>query len=174
RHDPLAALAHRPRPALTAASCRSSSPPATRTGRTRLLPTVATIRPMHPLASLSMLTTNQKGALAEAKITAAALALGIGVLRPLGDERFDLILDLRPRLISVQCNWTVQRGSVVVVTCRTNRRGPDGFIRRTYESGEIDAIAAYCAANDECYLLPLELSVATPGVQLRLAPTLNN
>ena len=121
-----------------------------------------------------MMTTNQKGALAEAKITAAALALGIAVLRPLGDERYDLILDLRPRLLRVQCNWTVQRGAVVVVTCRTNRRGPDGFIRRTYESGEIDAIAAYCAANDECYLLPLELSVATPGVQLRLAPTLNN
>jgi PD-(D/E)XK endonuclease len=74
------------------------------------------------------------------------------------------------------CNarWAVRRGDVIVVTCRTNRRGPDGFIRRTYEAGEIDAIAAYCAGVGQCYLLPPDMSVGTTGVQLRLAPALNN
>jgi hypothetical protein len=48
-----------------------------------------------------MLTTNQKGALAEAKIVAAAMELGFGVARPLGDERYDLIIDLRSRLLRV-------------------------------------------------------------------------
>ena len=121
-----------------------------------------------------MLTTNQKGAIAEAKIAAAALEIGIGVLRPLADERYDLILDLRPRLLRVQCKWAVRRGEVVVVTCRTNRRGPGGFIWRTYDAGEIDAIAAYCSELRTCYLLPPEMSVETVTVQLRLSPTLNN
>ena len=42
------------------------------------------------------------------------------------------------------------------------------------ELGEIDAIAAYCAELDACYLLPLALSVGRAAVQLRLSPTRNN
>ena len=44
--------------------------------------------------------------------------LGIGVSRPLDDERYDLILDLRPRFFRVQCKWAVRRGDVV----RSERR----------------------------------------------------
>ena len=40
-----------------------------------------------------MLTTNQKGVLAEAAVTLEAAKLGVGVVLPLGDERYDLILD---------------------------------------------------------------------------------
>jgi hypothetical protein len=40
-----------------------------------------------------VLTTDQKGAIAEAAITHAALELGIGVAKPSGDERYDLIFD---------------------------------------------------------------------------------
>lgn len=58
--------------------------------------------------------------------------------------------------------------------CRTNRRGPNGFVPRKYDEGEIDAIAAYCQATGHCYLLPEELSVMRTAVQLRLAPTRNN
>jgi PD-(D/E)XK endonuclease len=54
------------------------------------------------------------------------------------------------------------------------RRAPDGYIRRVYEDGEIDVIAAYCAHLDTCYLLPSSLSVNRNTVQLRLARTLNN
>ena len=46
-----------------------------------------------------MLTTNQKGAVAEAAITHAALELGVGVSKPHGDESYDLIFDLRPQLV---------------------------------------------------------------------------
>jgi hypothetical protein len=55
-----------------------------------------------------MLTTNQKGAVAETAIALAALELGIGVYRPLADERYDLILDLRPKLLRVQCKWAAR------------------------------------------------------------------
>jgi hypothetical protein len=43
--------------------------------------------------SLSVLTTDPKGAVSEMAIAHAALELGIGVSRPLGDQRYDLILD---------------------------------------------------------------------------------
>ncbi len=121
-----------------------------------------------------MLTTNQKGTLAEAKITALALELGLGVALPLDDERYDLILDLRPRLLRVQCKWAIKQGGVVVIRTRRCRRGRNGLIHRGYEPGEIDAIGAYCQELDRCYLLPLELSVGRAAVQLRVEPCLNN
>jgi len=46
---------------------------------------------------LSVLTTNQKGAIAEAAVAKEAIKLGIGVYAPYGDERCDFIFDLRPR-----------------------------------------------------------------------------
>jgi hypothetical protein len=121
-----------------------------------------------------MLTTDQKGALAEQAVVFAALKLGIGVFQPLGDERYDLILDLRPKLLRVQCKWATRKGDVVVIQTTRCRRGSNGLIHRGYESGEIDVIAAYCADLECCYLLPPELSVDRAAVQLRLAPSRNN
>jgi hypothetical protein len=121
-----------------------------------------------------MLTTNQKGAVAEAAITLEAIKLGIGVYRPLGDERCDLIFDLGERLLRVQCKWAARIGNVVVVRTRTSRRGPEGHIHRSYSREEIDAIAAFCVDTGICYLLPHDLSVDRAAVQLRLEPTKNN
>ena len=120
------------------------------------------------------LTTNQKGAIAEAAITKAAVANGLVVSRPVQDAAYDLILDLENRLLRVQCKWAVLTGDVVTIRCRRCRRGPNGFIHRGYDHGEIDAIAAYCLELDACYLLPLELSVRRAAVSLRLAPPQNN
>ena len=80
--------------------------------------------------------------------------LGIGVAQPLCDDPYDLILDLRHSLVRVQCKWASIRGNVIEVRCRRCRRGPDGFVHRGYESHEIDAIAAYCAELDRCFLIP--------------------
>ena len=66
-----------------------------------------------------MLTPTRKGTIAEMAIAAAATRFDIGVLKPLGEgERYDLVLDLRPRLLRVQCNgrssnrrsWRCTRG----------------------------------------------------------------
>jgi PD-(D/E)XK endonuclease len=121
-----------------------------------------------------MLTTNQKGAIAESAVAKEATKLGIVVARPLSDARYDLILDLAHTLLRVQCKWAARRGDVIVVMCRTNRRGTGGFIWRKYEFGEIDSIAADCPDTDTCYLLPLELSVDRSFVQLRLSPCRKN
>src|SRR2546427_3325761 len=65
-------------------------------------------------------------------------------------------------------------GDVIVINCWRCRRGPDGFIQRGYDESDIDAIAAYCPDTDECYLLPLPMSVGRAAVLLRVAPTRNN
>ena len=121
-----------------------------------------------------MLTTNQKGAIAETAITHVAVKLGIGVFRPVADERYDLIFDLRPQLLRVQCKWAVKLSDVVLVRCRSCRRNRDGLVHRSYSRQEIDAIAAYCAELGTCYLLPAELATDRTGVLLRLRPARNN
>jgi PD-(D/E)XK endonuclease len=120
-------------------------------------------------------TPSQKGAIAETAITATAIELGIGVFRPVAEgERYDLIFDLRPRLIRVQCKWAVREGAVVSVRCQSNRRTATGFLARPYTSKEIDGIAAYCAELRQCYFLPISLVDGRRQVYLRLSPTKNN
>jgi PD-(D/E)XK endonuclease len=121
------------------------------------------------------LTTDQKGSLAEAKIICAAIELGIGPYKPVTDgERYDLIMDLDPRLMSVQCNWARRQGDVIVVRCYSTRRTASGLSRRVYTTEEIDAVAAYCPDLDQCYFLPAEAFPGRTEIQLRVAPTKNN
>ena len=123
---------------------------------------------------MPVLTTDQKGIVAETNIAAVALAAGVGVARPLGDERYDLVFDLGSRFLRIQCKWAVRANDVVVIRCRRVRRSRAGLIRRSYLPDEIDAIVGYCAETGRCYFLPHELSVHRAAVQLRLAPPRNN
>lgn len=121
-----------------------------------------------------MLTTNQKGAIAETAIAHAAVKLWIGVSRPLADLRYDFIFDVGDRLWRVQCKWAVRQDEVVLVRCYTNRRTRDGMLTRRYADGEIDAFAAYCQELDRCYFLPFDVFGGRRVVHLRLAPSRNN
>jgi PD-(D/E)XK endonuclease len=47
------------------------------------------------------------------------------------------------------------------------------MIVRPYSPDQIDALAAYCAELDRCYLLPMSLATRR-AVHLRLAPSRNN
>ena len=122
----------------------------------------------------TMLTTNQKGAIAETAVIHECAKLGLSVAKPLTDERYDLILDLGERLLRVQCKWAIRSGDVISIPTRTSRRGPNGHIHRSYRANEIDAIAAFCAETGSCYLLPPELSTDRALVNLRLGPAKNN
>jgi hypothetical protein len=52
-----------------------------------------------------MLTTDQKGNIAELKIAACAAELGIDVYRPVGEGgRYDMIFGLASKLFRIQCN----------------------------------------------------------------------
>ena len=121
------------------------------------------------------MTPDQKGAIAEAVIAAEAIKLGIGVWIPFAEgERYDLIFRLDRELLRIQCKWAVCHGDVVIVRCVTSRRGPSGHIRSYYSADEIDAIAAYCAELDRCYLFPIAQFERRRAIQLRLAPSRNN
>jgi hypothetical protein len=91
-----------------------------------------------------MLTTDQKGAIAELAIATRAAQLGIGVWSAHTVERYDLIFDLRPQLVRVQCKWATRYGDIMIVRCYRNRRNRYGVLTRTYSADEIDAFAAYC------------------------------
>jgi hypothetical protein len=122
-----------------------------------------------------VLTTDQKGNIAEVAIALAAIELGIDVYWPLGEGgRYDLILDVGGRLNRVQCKWAPRQGEVVVVRCYSARRNRDGLLRRIYAEGEIDAYAAYCEEIDRCFFLPYKEFAGRTQVHLRLSGTNNN
>jgi hypothetical protein len=122
------------------------------------------------------LTTNQKGAIAEAAITKAAVELRVEVYRPaLEGGRFDLIFAFEEgALLRVQCKWASRYNDVIVVRCYSCRRAIEGMRVRRYTADEIDAIAAYSPDTGRCYLLPPELWAGRRNLDLRLEPTHNN
>ena len=78
---------------------------------------------------LSSMTTDQKGAIAEACIAAAAMKLGIEVYRPVAEGgRYDMILDIG----GISLARPVQMGDRAdekysCRCCMSNRRAADGF-----------------------------------------------
>jgi PD-(D/E)XK endonuclease len=122
-----------------------------------------------------VLTTDQKGAIAEAAIALEAIKLGIDVYRPVAEGgRFDMIFVVGERLVRVQCKWAPLSGDTIVVRCYSNRRAREGLRRRRYPAEEIDAYAAYCPEVDRCYYLPYRSFGGRTQVLLRLSPTRNN
>lgn len=120
-------------------------------------------------------TPTHKGNLAEAVIAAEATRLGIPVLKPLVEHtRYDLVFEVGGELIRVQCKWAPLRGEVVAVNLMSSRYMSGGRqVRRVCTSGEIDAVAVYCEALDECYLLTAEMFDGRRGVHLRVSPPRN-
>jgi prevent-host-death family protein len=119
--------------------------------------------------------SNHKGNVAEAAIAAAAIKLGVDVIKPLVEHtRYDLIFDLRPRLLRVQCKWAPLRGDVIIVRLVSSRFTSGGEqIRTAYSADDVDAVAVYCDELDRCYLLPVSLFDGMKGLSLRVASTKN-
>src|SRR5487761_1093226 len=121
------------------------------------------------------LTPSQKGAVAEAAITTAALELGLTVLRPLCEgRRYDIVIDLEPQLLRVQCKLARELDGVLLVMTHTNRFTPHGYVSTKYTSDEVDAVAAYAPKTQRCYLLPIDEVTSRRGIHLRVAPAKNN
>jgi hypothetical protein len=121
------------------------------------------------------LTPSQKGAAAEAAITAAAIQLGFVVLRPLCEgRRYDLAIDLEPQLLRVQCKLARRQDGVLYVHLGTNRYTPRGYVSTSYTAAEIDAVAAYSPQLNQCFLLPIHEVAGRRAIHLRVDPTRNN
>ena len=124
-----------------------------------------------------VLSTNRKGAIAEAKIVAAATELGVPVLRPMQEHgRYDLAFEIGDRILRVQCKWggVDETKAVIKVQLQGSWLSPTaGYVRSSYSEDEIDLLAVYCAALDRCYLLPSALVAGRRAIYLRLSPPLN-
>jgi PD-(D/E)XK endonuclease len=122
-----------------------------------------------------MLSSNQKGAIAEAEVAAAAIQLGMDVYRPVVEGgRYDLILGVGNALLRTQVKWANREGDVVIVRGQTCRHTPNGYVRTRYSAAEIDGIAAWCPETDDCYFVPAAEIAGRAGFSLRLAPARNN
>src|SRR4051794_16294168 len=120
------------------------------------------------------LTPTQKGNIAEACITAAAVKLGIGVLKPVQEGlRYDLMFDFHPEIARVQGKCARRSGDVLIVQAGTCRLTPGGYVRTTYADDEVDLVAAYSPELDRCYALPITELAGQAQVHLRLAPPRN-
>jgi hypothetical protein len=103
------------------------------------------------------------------------IQLGLTVLRPLCEgRRYDLIIDLEPALLRVQCKLARRTGGVLAIGLQTSRCTPRGYVRTSYSAAEIDAIGAYSPELRRCYLLPMAVISARLSLYLRLEPTGNN
>ena len=123
-----------------------------------------------------VLSTNQKGGIAETAITAAATKLGIPVLRPVVEHaRYDLAFEIGDRILRVQCKWggLHDDGAVIKVNLTSCWCTPTGYSYRRYDEDEIDLVAVYCADLERCYLLPRALAVNRRTIYLRLTPPKN-
>jgi hypothetical protein len=120
------------------------------------------------------LTPSQKGAAAEAAITAAVISQGLTVLRPLCEgRRYDLVIDLEPALLRVQCKMARCVRGVLAIRLETCRYTPNGYVRTHYSTAEIDAIGAFSPELGRCYLLPMSAIKGRRSLHLRLQPTGN-
>jgi PD-(D/E)XK endonuclease len=115
-----------------------------------------------------MLTTDQKGAIAEAAVIKAAVELGVIVSRPVVECRYDLIFDVTSRLLRVQCKWAHSDGEVIAVRCYSTRRDANGFVRRAYERTGVDLFGVYCPETRDCYLVPFDDVPLGGSLQLRI------
>jgi hypothetical protein len=121
------------------------------------------------------LTPSQKGTAAEAAIAAAAMPLGLVVLRPLCEGGgYDLMLDLDPQLLRVQCEWAKHLDGALSVTLNTSRPTPAGYVRTTYTTDQVDAIGVYSAELGRCFLIPIAEVAGSRAIHLRVDPSRNN
>ena len=121
-----------------------------------------------------MLTSNDKGNIAEAAITLEAMKLGIEVLKPVAEHaRYDVAFDLGHRILRVQCKWARLDGAVVCAHLVGFRHTSKGPVRSTYSADEIDAVALYCDELEQVYLIPVDLIDGQSAIQLRLRPPKN-
>ncbi len=122
-----------------------------------------------------MLSSNDKGDIAEAEIALAAIRAGCVVARPLTDHPpYDLVIEVPGRLLRVQCKWAALNEGTVEVRLRRSSYSPtQGYIRESYSADEIDAVAAYCDSLRETYLIPIDLIAGQGWISLRVDPPRN-
>jgi hypothetical protein len=94
-------------------------PPCRVRERARKLSELDTAGPAERIGTVDdMLTTDQKGNIAELAIARNAIELGTDVYRPVGEGgRYDMIFEIEDRRWRIQCKWAPRHKDVVVLRC---------------------------------------------------------
>lgn len=123
---------------------------------------------------MSEISPSQKGGIAEAKVLAALVELGVRVSVPFQDDSpYDFVVDVAGGLFRTQVKWAPlgKRGSIVVPTCW---RGDGRANRQVYSDDRaVDVFIAYCPETDTCYLIP-HSEATDRATSLRVVPAKNN
>jgi len=122
------------------------------------------------------MNSNVKGNIAEQAIVLAATKLGVPVLRPVGEHgRVDLGLEIAGQLYRVQCKWgrLSPAKEMILVSTSGSWLSPNGYVRTTYTTEEVDLFAVYCGDLDRCFLLPASLVAGKHEIRLRLTAPRN-
>ena len=101
-------------------------------------------------------TAKRVGEFSEAAFLLKAGSLGFGLAKPWGDsERYDFILDSRPRLWRVQlkCSATARDGGYGVQATHASCGGR----KMAYTADDIDVLVVYILPRDTWYVLPFEV-----------------
>lgn len=107
------------------------------------------------------------GDIAQLKIAATLIQEGYTVSVPIGQSRYDLIIERDAVFKRVQCKAGRVRNGVIVFNLYSignNRRV------RYYDSSQIDLYGVYCLENDQVYLVPQD-AVGSGKGYLRLNDT---
>jgi len=121
-----------------------------------------------------MTTTNQIGAIGEARIEYEATKRGYGLAIPRGHSYpYDLIVDRNDKLEKIQVKTVRSDGEVLKVPCYSTSKHIDGKKKSVpYISSDFDWLAIFDITTDQCFFVPsVEM---TQRLYLRLVPTKNN
>ena len=112
-----------------------------------------------------MVNSKSKGLTTELLCQAYLTSLGYNISIPLGEDcKYDLILDVKGKLIRIQVKSCNEGKSGVVFNTRSiTTSGKENVVHR-YTKDEIDYFAIYY--SDQCYLIPVELC---SGIQRTLS-----
>lgn len=104
------------------------------------------------------LTSKQKGNLTELQCLTAFYEQGCHVSLPYGENsRYDMIVDVRGRLIRVQVKTASIKPNTtdaIMFSCRSSHVNSKGVKNVTYTSEEIDYFATFW--DNKCYLVPVQ------------------
>jgi hypothetical protein len=119
----------------------------------------------------------ERGELAEARLAAKLMEMGIVVARPLGKAaKWDLVVEACGKLSRLQVKsawvktaWASRKPAYVIATGPTDG-GRSGYFKRWYTPKEIDFLVGYVAPEEAWFVFPVKL-LRTTGLVIKTDPS---
>lgn len=117
------------------------------------------------------MNTNEKGDATVAKIVSMLVSAGLRVSLPFGEYPYDLVVEMKKKMLKVQCKTGRYRDGKVIFKCVSEHGYSNGKVFTDYK-GQIDTFFVYCGTTDKIYSVPIK-GATRSTVSLRVEPTAN-